>query len=87
MVEIVGRPGERITLEDAQKEFGKDKVYLFAANLELGVERAEILKRVKEQLGEKGWKAGDVRKIKFEIVQGFERLLMLLTMSGAFQNW
>jgi len=67
------------SLADAKKEFGKDKVFLFAANLEQGVERAAILKKVKSRLGEKGWKAGDVRHIKDEIIKGFQRLLLLLT--------
>jgi putative ABC transport system permease protein len=67
------------SVEDAQKYFGKDKIYLFAANLELGVDKTVLLKKVKEQLGERGWKAGDVRKIKYEIIKGFNRMLMLLS--------
>jgi putative ABC transport system permease protein len=67
------------SVEDAKNEFGKDKVFLFAANLESGADKTELLKKVKEQLGEHGWKAGDVRKIKFEIERGFDRLLLLLT--------
>jgi putative ABC transport system permease protein len=67
------------SIDDAKKEFGKDKAFIFAANLGVGVEREAMLKKVKEQLGEKGWKAGDVRKIKYEIVQGFKKLLLLLT--------
>jgi putative ABC transport system permease protein len=34
---------------------------------------------VKSQLGELGWKAGDVRQIKFEIEQGFYKILLLMT--------
>lgn len=67
------------SLEDAHNEFGKDKAFLFAANLKLGVDKEVMLKKVKEQLGEKGWKAGDVRKIKHEIISGFQKLLLLLT--------
>jgi putative ABC transport system permease protein len=67
------------SVDDAQKEFGKDKVFLFAANLEMGVDKTVMLKKVKDQLGEKGWKAGDVRKIKFEIIRGFQKLLLLLS--------
>jgi putative ABC transport system permease protein len=67
------------SLDDAKNEFGKDKAFLFAANLEYGVDKAVMLKKVKEQLGEKGWKAGDVRHIKDEIMKGFGRLLLLLS--------
>jgi putative ABC transport system permease protein len=66
------------SVSDAKKYFGKDRVYLFAANL-AGIEREELLKKAKQKLGERGWKAGDVRKIKFEIERGFHRLLMLLS--------
>jgi len=67
------------SIDDAKKYFGKDRAFLFAANLTPGVDKAEVLKTVKEKLGEKGWKAGDVRHIKYEIIKGFERLLLLLT--------
>jgi putative ABC transport system permease protein len=67
------------SLEDGRKYFGIDQVFMFAANLEAGVEREEILKRVKQQLGERGMRAGDVRHIKYGIQQGFFRLLMLMS--------
>jgi putative ABC transport system permease protein len=67
------------SIEDAKSEWGKDKAFLFAANLQPGVDKEVMLKKVKEQLGEKGWKAGDVRKIKYEIVSGFQKLLLLLS--------
>jgi putative ABC transport system permease protein len=67
------------SVSDAKKYFGKDRVYLFAANLVGGIDKDVLLKKVKEQLGERGWKAGDVRKIKFEIIRGFRRLLLLLS--------
>jgi len=67
------------SIDDAKKYFGKDKAFLFAANLQPGVDKDEMLKKVKAQLGEKGWKAGDVRHIKYEIIKGFGRLLLLLT--------
>jgi putative ABC transport system permease protein len=67
------------SIDDAKKHFGKDKAFLFAANLEPGIDKEVMLKKVKEQLGEKGWKAGDIRHIKFEIIKGFERLLLMLT--------
>jgi putative ABC transport system permease protein len=67
------------SLDDARIHFGKDRAFLFAANLDLGVDKAVMLQKIKDQVGEYGWKAGDVRKIKFEIQQGFQRLLTLLT--------
>jgi putative ABC transport system permease protein len=67
------------SLKDAKSEFGWDKAFLFAANLEMGLDKEILLKQVRDQLGEKGWKAGDVRKIKADIISGFEKLLMLLT--------
>ena len=67
------------SLDDAKNEFGWDEAFLFVANLEMGLDKEELLKKVKQQLGEKGWKAGDVRKIKADIIKGFEKLLMLLT--------
>jgi putative ABC transport system permease protein len=67
------------SIDDAKKYFNKDKAFLFAANLEPGIDKEVMLKKVKEQLGEKGWKAGDVRHIKFEIIKGFQKLLLLLT--------
>jgi len=67
------------SIDDAKKYFGKDKAYLFAANLEPGIDKDVMLKHVKDQLGEKGWKAGDIRHIKYEIIKGFERLLLVLS--------
>src|SRR5258706_4261939 len=67
------------SIDDAKKYFNKDKAFLFAANLEPGIDKDVMLKKVKDRLGEKGWKAGDVRHIKFEIVKGFQKLLLLLT--------
>jgi putative ABC transport system permease protein len=66
------------SVSDAKKYFGKDRVYLFAANL-AGIEREDLLKKVKAKLGERGWKAGDVRKIKHDIIQGFGRMLLLIS--------
>jgi putative ABC transport system permease protein len=65
------------SLEDAKTHFGSENVHFFAANLEYGLDKEVLLKRVKEQVGERGWKAGDVRTIKFNIEQGFRRLLLL----------
>ena len=71
------------TLKDAKDDFGIDGAYLFAANLDYHVDKEQLVESVKKQLGAWGMKAGDVRKIKFEIQQGFERLL-LMTSTIAF---
>jgi putative ABC transport system permease protein len=65
------------SVEDAKNLFGADNVHFFACNLEMGVDKEVVLKKVKEQVGERGWKAGDVRKIKFDIEQTFRRLMLL----------
>ncbi len=67
------------SLDDAKNLFGWDEAFLFAANLDMGLDKEVLLKKVRQQIGEKGWKAGDVRKIKADIEQGFGRLLMLIT--------
>ena len=67
------------SIDDGRKYFGIDQIYLFAANLEYGVEREEMLKRVQQHLGAKGMRAGDVRHIKTSIQQGFARLLLLVS--------
>jgi putative ABC transport system permease protein len=68
------------SLADAKKEFGWDEAFLFAANLEMGLDKEELLKQVRQQVGEKGWKAGDVRKIKYDIEEGFRKILNLLSI-------
>ncbi len=67
------------SLEDADKEFGWNRAFLVAANLEPATDRDALLKEVRTQLGDKGWKAGDVRKIKSDIENGFRKVLLLLT--------
>jgi putative ABC transport system permease protein len=65
------------SVQDAKNLFGAENVHFFACNLEMGVDKEVVLKKVKEQVGERGWKAGDVRKIKYDIEQTFRRLLLL----------
>jgi putative ABC transport system permease protein len=67
------------SLDDAKRDFGITKMNFFAATLEPGIAREEVLKRVKEGVGQMGMKAGDVRQIKHMIQQGFERLLLLVS--------
>lgn len=65
------------TVEDAAADFGARQVSLFAANLEMGIERKELLTELQERLGEWNLSVGDVRQIKHQILQTFDRLLML----------
>jgi putative ABC transport system permease protein len=67
------------TLEDAREDFGVNGVYLFAANLELGVDKETVMKDVKQAVGAFGMRAGDIRKIKYEIQKGFGRILLLVS--------
>jgi putative ABC transport system permease protein len=67
------------TLDDAREDFGVDGVYLFAANLDLGVDKDKVLDQVKASVGAFGMRAGDIRHIKAAIQQGFERLLLLVS--------
>ena len=67
------------TLDDAREDFGVDGVYLFAANLDLGVDKDKILDQVKQSVGAFGMRAGDIRHIKASIQEGFERLLLLVS--------
>ena len=62
---------------DAKEDFGVERIYLFAANLEWGVPRDELVKLINKKLRTEGMKAGDVREIKEKIVKAFDRLLLL----------
>jgi len=67
------------TLDDAQKYFGIQRFYLFAANLDYGVEKETILKEVQHRLRLEGMRAGDVREIKWRIEHTFFNLLLLVS--------
>ncbi len=67
------------SMDDARKDFGVSGAYLFAANLQTGFDKAELLKEIKEQVGSWGMRAGDVRQIKYKIQEGFYRLLLLVS--------
>jgi putative ABC transport system permease protein len=67
------------SLADARNDFGLEGAYLFAANLETGLEKEELIKRVSATLAGIGFAAYDVRQIKYEMQQGFERMLLLVS--------
>ena len=65
------------TLHDAKEDFGIERLYLFAANLEWDVQRVDVMKRIKDRLKLEGMRAGDVRGIKERITRGLQRLVDL----------
>jgi putative ABC transport system permease protein len=68
------------TLADAKEDFGVDRVYLVAANLDRShFEKDEVLKVVQQSVGQMGMKIGDIRAIKFAIQEGFQRLLLFIS--------
>ncbi len=70
------------SLADGRKYFGINQAFLFAANLDWGVQKEQLLKDVQRRLGEQGMRAGDVREIKHNIQKGFGRLLLLVSTVG-----
>jgi len=68
------------TVEDARRDFGTERIYLFAANLKPGVEREAVMKQIKTKIRVEGLRAGDVRHIKDMILKGFYRLLHLASV-------
>ena len=65
------------SLDDAANDFGADHVSLFATNLETGIERKKLLEDLRNKLGAWNLSVGDVRQIKYQIVETFEKLLLL----------
>lgn len=65
------------SVRDAKEDFGVERIYLFAANLQWGVPRDLLVKEINKKLRTEGMKAGDVREIKEKITQAFDRLLLL----------
>ncbi|HWE04463.1 MAG TPA: FtsX-like permease family protein [Tepidisphaeraceae bacterium] len=66
------------SIADGEKYFGA-RPYLFAADLQPGLERDELIKRLKKDFNEMGLAVGDVREIKFKIQHGFFHLLRLMS--------
>ena len=65
------------TIADARELFGMDDVFLVAANLEMGVQKEELLDRLATELGDDGISIGDVRELKFQIQEGLRNLLLV----------
>jgi putative ABC transport system permease protein len=68
------------SLKDAKKYFGADVIHLFAANLDPGTDKDQVLKDVQKKLGERDMQAGDVRQIKESMESTFKELLLLVAV-------
>jgi putative ABC transport system permease protein len=67
------------SLDDAKRDFGVTGARLFAADLQGGIDKGELLKNVQKALGDRGLAAGDVRQIKYSIESTFYRILDLIS--------
>jgi putative ABC transport system permease protein len=67
------------SIADGEKYFGA-RPYLFAADLQPGLERVELMKRLKKDVNDMGLAIGDVREIKFKIQHSFFHLLRLMSI-------
>jgi putative ABC transport system permease protein len=67
------------SIQDAKTDFGVQGARLFAANLQYGVDKADLLKNVQKEMGDRGLVAGDVRQIKYGIERGFYHVLDLVS--------
>lgn len=67
------------TLEDARDDFGVENIYLFAANLEPGIQKEALSAQVQQKLGAWGVQAGDVRQIKYYIQHHFKKILLMIS--------
>ncbi|MCC7351819.1 MAG: ABC transporter permease [Phycisphaerales bacterium] len=65
------------TLKDARDDFGVTDARLFAANLEYHVEKEQLIENIQKKLGTLGLVVGDVREIKYNIQQNFNRIIRL----------
>jgi putative ABC transport system permease protein len=67
------------SIDDARRDFGVQSIRLFAANLEPGIDKNVLLRKVQAAVGKMGMQVGDVREIKAKIQAGFRRLLTLVS--------
>jgi len=67
------------TIADAQQYFGLTKFMLFAANLDAGADKEEVLKKVQIALKSEGMRGGDVRKIKNQIESDLKNFILLIS--------
>jgi putative ABC transport system permease protein len=67
------------SLADAKEDFGVEKHFLVAAQLDYHVEKEQMLERIETSLQRRNMKIGDIRQIKFAIQRGFARLLLFVS--------
>ena len=67
------------TLDDARKDFGIEKIFVVAANLDYFQNKKAVLARLQNRLGILGMNVGDVREIKHAIQTAFSKLLLLVS--------
>ncbi len=67
------------SLEDAKRDFGVERYYLFAANLDYALDKEVVLKEVQKELKLQGMRAGDVRELKYQITTTFGRIILLIS--------
>ena len=65
------------TIDDARGLFGMQDVLLVAANLEIGVDKEDLIASIAADLGREGIRVSDVRQLKYEIQQGLRNLLVV----------
>lgn len=65
------------SLRDAREVFGVTGVRLIAANIEIGMEKAELIEQLTAELGRSGISVADVRQIKYDVQTGLSRLLLV----------
>lgn len=71
------------SLEDAANDFGETRIRFFAANLQPGVNKRQLVNQINHKVFSLGIQAGDVRHIKAKI-EGTFRNLLLLASTVAF---
>ena len=65
------------TLADAKNDFGVESVPMMAANLNQPIEKDELAKKLQDRIGSSGVGVADVRLLKYQILQGFSKLINL----------
>lgn len=65
------------TLDDAREVFGVKAVRLIAANLDIGVDKEQLVEQLTAELGRSGISVADVRQIKHDVQTGLSRLLLV----------
>jgi putative ABC transport system permease protein len=68
------------TLADAREVFGMTHVRLIAANLDVSIEKQELVQQLTEELGRTGISVADVRQLKHDIQTGLRRLLLVASV-------